>query len=80
MPRRALLAAMIVASLAAARPALADCDGARSFVRGAGDRAVALTEAARAGVLWTEIERAGREAGIGHVGADAVSHLSPLAR
>jgi hypothetical protein len=39
-----------------------------------------LTEAVRAAVLWTEIERAGREAGIGHVGADAVSHLSPLAR
>ena len=34
----------------------------------------------RAPRLWTEIERAGREAGIGHVGADAVSHLSPLAR
>ncbi len=50
------------------------------LLRGTGDRAVALTEAARAAVLWTEVERAGREAGIGHVGADAVSHFSPLAR
>jgi len=50
------------------------------LLRGATGRAVVLTEAARAAVLWTEIERAGREAGIGHVGADAVSHLSPLAR
>ena len=50
------------------------------LLRGATGRAVALTEAARATALWTEIERAGREAGIGHVGADAVSHLSPLAR
>ena len=48
MPRRALLAAMIVASLAAARPALADCDGARAFVRGAGDRAVAVLNTAGA--------------------------------
>jgi glycine cleavage system aminomethyltransferase T len=50
------------------------------LLRGASGRAVALTEAGRAAVLWTEIERAGRETGIGHVGADAVSHLSPLAR
>jgi glycine cleavage system aminomethyltransferase T len=50
-------------------------------LRGAGGgRAVVLTEAARVAGLWMEIERAGREAGIGHVGADAVSHLSPLAR
>ena len=50
------------------------------LLRGTPSSAVALTEAARASVLWTEIERAGRESGIGHVGADAVSHLSPLAR
>ena len=50
------------------------------LLRGAPGRAVALTETARAAALWAEIERAGREAGIGHVGADAVSHLSPLAR
>jgi hypothetical protein len=50
------------------------------LLRGASGRAFALTEAARATALWTEIERAGREAGIGHVGADAVSHISPLAR
>ena len=51
------------------------------LLRGAGGgRAIVLTEAARAAVLWAEIERAGREAGLGHVGADAVSHLSPLAR
>ncbi len=50
------------------------------LLRGAPGRAVVLTEAARAAALWTEVERAGREAGIGKVGADAVSHLSPLAR
>lgn len=44
------------------------------------ERAVALTEAGRGAVLWAEVERAGREAGIGHVGMDAVTHLSPLAR
>jgi glycine cleavage system aminomethyltransferase T len=49
-------------------------------LRGRPGRAVILTEAARASVLWVEIERAGREAGIGLVGADAVTHLSPLAR
>jgi len=42
--------------------------------------AVMITETARAAVLWTEVERAGRESGLGHVGADAVSRLSPLAR
>lgn len=50
------------------------------LLRDAPGRAVVLTEAARAAALWTEVERAGREAGIGKVGADAVSHLSPLAR
>ena len=34
---------------------------------------------ARAATLWTDIDRVGQDAGIGHVGADAVSHLSPLA-
>jgi glycine cleavage system aminomethyltransferase T len=42
--------------------------------------AVALTEAARGAALWADVERAGREAGIGHVGMDAVTHLSALAR
>ncbi|HET8953733.1 MAG TPA: hypothetical protein VFN44_24640 [Solirubrobacteraceae bacterium] len=50
------------------------------LLRGAAGSAVVLTETARAAELWTEIERAGREAGIGHVGADAVSRLSPLVR
>ena len=50
------------------------------LLRGSSSSAIALTEATRAAALWTEIERAGREAGIGYVGADAVSHLSPLAR
>ena len=50
------------------------------LLRGAPGRAVVVTEAGRAAALWAEVERAGREAGIGHVGADAVSHLSPLAR
>ena len=50
------------------------------LLRGAPGRAVVITEAARAAALWTEIERAGREAGLGHAGADAVSHISPLAR
>jgi glycine cleavage system aminomethyltransferase T len=50
------------------------------LLRGAPDGAVVLTEGSRAAALWAEVERAGREAGIGHAGADAVSHLSPLAR
>jgi hypothetical protein len=41
---------------------------------------VMITETSRAAALWTEVERAGRESGLGHVGADAVSRLSPLAR
>src|SRR5918997_941761 len=40
-------------------------------------RAVILTDAARASGLWMDIDRVGQDAGIGHVGADAVSHLSP---
>ena len=39
---------------------------------------IVLTDAGRGASLWTEIERAGRDAGLGHVGADAVSHFSPL--
>jgi glycine cleavage system aminomethyltransferase T len=39
-------------------------------------RAVILTDAARAAALWTDIDRIGQDAGIGHVGADAVSHLA----
>ena len=50
------------------------------LLRTSAGRAVALTEAARGADLWAEVERAGREAGIGHVGMDAVTHLSPLAR
>ncbi len=50
------------------------------LLRGAPGSAVLLTEAARGAALWTEVERAGQEAGLGRVGADAVSHLSPLAR
>ena len=50
------------------------------LLRGAPGSALVLTEAARGAALWTEVERAGQEAGIGCVGADAVSHLSPLAR
>ena len=50
------------------------------LLRGAPGSALLLTEAARGAALWTEVERAGRESGIGRVGADAVSHLSPLAR
>lgn len=81
----------VLAELADTEPPLADV-GEPAFdvlrlaavpamlLRAAPGRAVALTEAARAPALWAEIERAGREAGIGHVGADAVSHLSPLAR
>ena len=50
------------------------------LLRASSGRAIALTEAGRGSALWTEVERAGREAGIGHVGMDAVTHLSPLAR
>jgi glycine cleavage system aminomethyltransferase T len=42
-------------------------------------RAVILTDSGRAAALWADIDRVGQDAGIGHVGADAVSHLSPLA-
>ena len=50
------------------------------LLRASAGRAIALTEAARGTVLWTEVERAGREAGIGHAGMDAVTHLSPRGR
>ena len=50
------------------------------LLRGGPSSAVMITETGRAAALWTEVERAGRESGLGHVGADAVSRLSPLAR
>ena len=49
------------------------------LLRASATRAIILTDAGRAAGLWTEIERAGRDSGLGHVGADAVSHFSPLA-
>jgi glycine cleavage system aminomethyltransferase T len=49
------------------------------LLRTSPSRAVVLTDAGRAAELWTDIERAGRDAGLGHIGADAISHLSPLA-
>jgi glycine cleavage system aminomethyltransferase T len=49
------------------------------LLRAAPHRAVILTDAARAAALWTDIDRVGQDTGVGHVGADAVSHLSPLA-
>jgi glycine cleavage system aminomethyltransferase T len=49
------------------------------LLRSSPSRAVILAEAGRAAELWSDVERAGREAGLGHVGADAVAHLSPLA-
>jgi len=48
------------------------------LLRASATRAVVLTDAGRAAALWTEIERTGRDAGLGHVGADAVAHFSPL--
>jgi glycine cleavage system aminomethyltransferase T len=50
------------------------------LLRGGPTSAVMITEAARAAALWAEVESAGRESGLGHVGADAVSRLSPFAR
>ena len=81
----------VLAELSDSEPALGDVDSPAfdvlrlaavpaMLLRGAPGRAVVLMEAARAASLWNEAERAGREAGLGHVGADAVSHLSPLAR
>ncbi len=49
------------------------------LLRASATRAVVLIDAGRASALWTEIERTGRDAGLGHVGADAVAHFSPLA-
>ena len=49
------------------------------LLRASSTRALILTDAARAAGLWMDIDRVGQDAGIGHVGADAVSHLSPLA-
>jgi glycine cleavage system aminomethyltransferase T len=48
------------------------------LLRASANRAVVLTDPGRAAGLWSEIERAGRDAGLGHVGADAVAHFSPL--
>ena len=48
------------------------------LLRASATRAVVLTDTGRATGLWTEIERAGRDAGLGHVGADVVAHFSPL--
>lgn len=50
------------------------------LLRASDSRAVILTEARRAGELWADLERAGQAHGLGHVGADAVSHDSPLSR
>ena len=49
------------------------------LLRSTATRAVVLVDAGRAANLWTDIDRVGQDTGIGHVGADAVSHLSPLA-
>jgi glycine cleavage system aminomethyltransferase T len=49
------------------------------LLRSSPSRAVVLTDAGRAAELWTDVERAGHGAGLGHIGADAISHLSPLA-
>jgi glycine cleavage system aminomethyltransferase T len=48
------------------------------LLRASSTRAVILTDSGRAAALWSDIDRVGQDAGIGHVGADAVSHLSPL--
>jgi glycine cleavage system aminomethyltransferase T len=48
------------------------------LLRTAPTRAILLTQAARAAELWLDVERAGRGAGLGHVGADAIAHLSPV--
>ena len=50
------------------------------LLRASASRAVILTQAGRAAALWADLERTGQDYGIGLVGADAVSHLSPLAR
>ena len=49
------------------------------LLRTAPTRAIVLTDRGRAAELWLDVERAGRESGLGHVGADAIAHLSPLA-
>jgi hypothetical protein len=43
------------------------------LLRTAATRAVVLTHASRAAELWLDVERAGHEAGLGHVGADAIA-------
>ena len=80
----------VLEELCGSQPALRDVDPPALHVtmlasipvlllRASPTRAVVLTGASRAPALWTELERAGRDAGLGHVGADAVSHFSPLA-
>ncbi len=46
------------------------------LLRTSATRAVILTDAARAAALWTDIDRVGQDVGLGHVGADAVSHVA----
>ncbi len=48
------------------------------LLRSSPSGAIALAEAGRGADLWGDVERAGRDFGIGHVGADAVTHISPL--
>jgi len=43
------------------------------LLRTAATRAIVLTDASRAAELWLDVERAGRGAGLGHVGADAIA-------
>ena len=43
------------------------------LLRTAATRSVVLTDAGRAAELWLHVERAGQEAGLGHVGADAIA-------
>jgi glycine cleavage system aminomethyltransferase T len=49
-----------------------------TVLRKSRDRALVLTDAARAGELWDDFERAGDSLGLGHVGAEAVDRV-PLA-
>jgi glycine cleavage system aminomethyltransferase T len=48
------------------------------LLRSSASGAIALADASRGGELWGDAERAGREFDLGHVGADAVAHISPL--
>lgn len=40
------------------------------------DRAVIVTDRARAAELWTDLERAGQELGMGHVGCEALGRVA----